>query len=270
RRRAARRRAAAAGPRGRGGVRLDPRGRRPQRAGAAPARSALRSGRRRPACRARRANSRVPPERRRRGALPPASLSTLVRAGLVAIGATLVAALLVLMGGAAVTALDWSVYDRWLRSRAPVADTPRLVVIARDAASDARFGAGAWDRAVLARMVTALGRGGAAVVALDVALGTPSAPGRGGAASDALLAQAAQTVDVISIVLPSTPRSAVPAERVGHSVVEPDVDGVVRAVPLWLPFGERARPALGLALPSPLAARSAAPPRGPVARPGPQ
>jgi DNA-binding NtrC family response regulator len=164
----------------------------------------------------------------------------------------------VVVGGPGITALDWSVYDRWLRSRAPVADTPRLVVIARDAASEARFGGGAWDRAVLARVVTALGRGGAAVVGLDVALGTPSAPGRGGAASDALLAQAAQTVDVISIVSPATPRSAVPAERVGHSVVEPDVDGVVRAVPLWLPLGERPVPALGLALVSALSGKPAA------------
>ncbi len=161
------------------------------------------------------------------------------------------------VGGPGITALDWSVYDRWLRSRAPVADTPRLIVIARDAASEARFGGGAWDRAVLARVVTALGRGGAAVVGLDVALGTPSAPGRGGAASDALLAQAAQAVDVISIVSPATPRSAVPAERVGHSVVEPDVDGVVRAVPLWLPLGERPVPALGLALVSALSGKPA-------------
>ena len=161
------------------------------------------------------------------------------------------------VGGPGITALDWSVYDRWLRSRAPVADTPRLIVIARDAASEARFGGGAWDRAVLARVVTALGRGGAAVVGLDVALGTPSAPGRGGAASDALLAQAAQAVDVISIVSPATPRSAVPAERVGHSVVEPDVDGVVRAVPLWLPLRERPVPALGLALVSALSGKPA-------------
>jgi DNA-binding NtrC family response regulator len=163
----------------------------------------------------------------------------------------------VVVGGPGITALDWSVYDRWLRSRAPVADTPRLVVIARDAASEARFGGGAWDRAVLARVVTALGRSGAAVVGLDVALGTLSAPGRGGAASDALLAQAAQAVDVISIVSPATPRSAVPAERVGHSVVEPDVDGVVRAVPLWLPLGERPVPALGLALVSALSGKPA-------------
>jgi len=155
-----------------------------------------------------------------------------------------------------VTAVDWSVYDRWLRARHPVADTARLVIVARDAASDARFGAGPLDRAVLARVVAALGRGGAVVVGLDVALGTPSAPGRGGAASDALLAQAAQTVDVVFVVLPATPRSAVPETKIGHIVAEPDVDGVARAVPLWLPLAERPVPALGLALASALTGRA--------------
>src|SRR5262249_34414873 len=157
-----------------------------------------------------------------------ASLKTLVRGALLAIGATLIAALLVLLGGPGVTALDWSVYDRWLRSRPPVAETPRLVVFARDAASETRLGPGAWDRALLARVVAARGRGGAAVVGLDVRLGTRSARGGGGAGSAALLAQAAQRVDVVSVVSPATPRSAVPAERVGHSVAEPDADGVVR------------------------------------------
>jgi DNA-binding NtrC family response regulator len=168
------------------------------------------------------------------------------------VSATLIAAVVSLVGGAGVTALDWSVYDRWLRSRAPVADTPRLVIVARDDASEARFGRGTWDRAMLARVVAALGRGGAAVIGLDVPLGTPSVPGRGGAAADALLAQAAQTLDVVSVLSPDTPRSAVPDSKVGHSVAEPDVDGVVRAVPLWLPLGERPVPAFGLALASTL------------------
>src|SRR5262249_31839223 len=152
----------------------------------------------------------------------------------------------------------------WLRSRPPVAETPRLVVFAREAASERRFGAGAGDGALLARVVGALGRGGAAVVGLDVPLGTPSAPGRGGAASDALLAQAAQTVDVVSVVSPATPRSAVPAERVGHSVAEPDADGVVRAVALWLPLRERPVPAFGLALVAALSGKPAGDLRVPV------
>src|SRR5207247_781855 len=138
--------------------------------------------------------------------------------------AILIRAAASLVGGASVTALDWSVYDRWLRSRAPVADTPRLVIVARDPSSEARFGAGAWDRTMLARVVAALGRGGAAVVGLDVPLGTPSAPGRGGAASDALLAQAAQTVDVVAVVSSATPRVGPAAPRepnVRHTAAEP-------------------------------------------------
>ena len=154
------------------------------------------------------------------------------------------------------TTVDWSVYDRWLRARRPSADTPRLVIVTQDAASAARFGAGPLDRAVLARVVAAFGRGGAVVVALDVGLGAPSAPGRGGAASDALLAQAAQTVDVVFVVSPTTPRSAVLDTNVGHIVAEPDVDGVVRAVPLSLPLGERSVPALGLALASAVTGRA--------------
>jgi len=180
-----------------------------------------------------------------------ASVPTVVQAAVLAIGATLLAAFGSLLGGAGVTALDWSVYDRWLRSRAPVSETPRLVIVARDPASEARFGTGPWDRAVLARVVSALGRGGAAVVGLDLSLDTPSPPGRGGAASDALLAQAAQSADAISVLSPATPRSAVPDAKlgqVGHAVAEADVDGVVRAVPLWLRVGDRSIPAFGLQL----------------------
>jgi len=135
-----------------------------------------------------------------------------------------------------------------------VADTPRLVIVARDAASEARFGAGAWDRAVLARVVTAVGRGGAAVVGLDLELDTPSAPGRGGAGSDALLAQAAQAVDVVSLISRSTPRSTVAEGRVAHAVADADADGVVRAVPRTLDVGGRPVPALGFALVSALSA----------------
>ena len=170
------------------------------------------------------------------------------------------AAAISLLGGAGVTALDWSVYDRWLRGRAVLPDTPALVVVVRDPASEARFGTGAWDRAVLARVVAALGRAGAAVVGLDVPLGQPSAPGHGGASSDALLAQAAQSVDVVSVL----PSGAPTEGKVGHTVAEPDADGVVRAVPLWLPSGDRSVPAFGLALVAALTGTPAAQSRVPV------
>jgi DNA-binding NtrC family response regulator len=182
-----------------------------------------------------------------------------VRAGALAVGATLLAAAMSLLGGPGVTALDWSVYDTWLRARVSVAETPTLVIVARDAAGEMRFGAGAWDRAVLARVITALGRGGAAVVGVDVPLGIPSVPGRGGAASDALLAQAAQTVDVISLMAPG-----VPDGKVGHTLAEPDADGVVRAVPLWLTAAGRQVPAFGGALVGALTGVPAADARIPV------
>src|SRR5262249_3529236 len=170
-------------------------------------------------------------------------------------------------GGPSLTALDWSVYDRWLRGRALVPDAPRLVIVTRDAASEARFGTGVWDRAVIAQAVAALGRAGAAVVGLDVPLGQPSAPGRGGATSDALLAQAMHGVDVVSVTpagLPSTPSSARSDEKIGHAVAEPDPDGVVRAVPLWLRSDDRTVPAFGLALIGELTRAPAAQIRVPV------
>ncbi|HUF93892.1 MAG TPA: sigma 54-interacting transcriptional regulator [Candidatus Limnocylindria bacterium] len=183
----------------------------------------------------------------------------MLRAAALALGATLIAAAISLLGGRGVTTLDWAVYDRWLRARVAVADTPSLVIVARDPAGEARFGSGAWDRAVLARVITALGRGGAAVVGLDVPLGAPSAPGRGGAASDALLAQAAQAVDLVSVMAPG-----VPDGKVGHTLVEPDADGVVRAAPLWLTAAGRPVPAFGLALVAALAGTPAAEIRIPV------
>src|SRR5439155_27277912 len=94
-----------------------------------------------------------------------------------------------------IAGLEWSVYDRWLRRPAPVSS--ELVVVARDAASEARFGSGPWDRAVLSRLITSLSRVGAAVVGVDVQIGRPTTPGRGGAASDALLSQATAMAETV-------------------------------------------------------------------------
>src|SRR5262249_58196243 len=101
-------------------------------------------------------------------------------------------------GRGAVTAFEWSLYERWLRQPASRGSAP--VIIVRDAASESRFGSGPWDRAVLASLVTTMSRAGAAVVGLDAPLGQPSAPGRGGASSDALLSQAITGAE--NVVLP--------------------------------------------------------------------
>src|SRR5437867_1362621 len=115
-------------------------------------------------------------------------MRTLASTAVIGLGAALAAMGVWAGSGPAIAGLEWSVYDRWLRRPAPVSS--ELVGVARDAASEARFGSGPWDRAVLSRLITSLSRAGAAVVGVDVQIGRPSTPGRGGASSDALLSQA--------------------------------------------------------------------------------
>src|SRR5882724_6698788 len=129
-------------------------------------------------------------------------MRTVALAAVIGLAATLVAIGVLALGGPGATALEWSAYDRWLRTREPAPVSPVPVIVVRDPASEARFGTGAWDRAVLARLITSLSRAGAAVVGVDVPLGQPSAPGRGGASSDALLSQAIALAE--NVVLPIT------------------------------------------------------------------
>src|SRR5206468_693516 len=103
-------------------------------------------------------------------------------AAVIAVSANMVALGLLVVGASTITPLEWSVHDHWVRPSRPA--SPALIVVARDPASEARLGAGAWDRAVLARLITGLSRAGAAALGVDVTLERPSAPGRGGAASD--------------------------------------------------------------------------------------
>ena len=125
-------------------------------------------------------------------------MKTVALAAAIGLAATALAAGLAASGSGAVTAFEWSLYERWLRT--PVPNDPAPVIVVRDAPSESRFGSGTWDRAVLASLVTSMSRAGAAVIGLDAPLGQPSAPGRGGASSDALLSQAIALAD--NVVLP--------------------------------------------------------------------
>src|SRR5262245_9415854 len=195
-------------------------------------------------------------------------MKTVALAAAIGLAATALAAGVAASGGAAVPRLEWSLYERWLR--APELRGPAPVIVVRDAASESRFGSGAWDRAVLASLVTSMSRAGAAVIGLDAPLGQPSAPGRGGASSDALLTQAIAGAE--NVVLPialepadapagssgsgpqyrtpsgSLPGFAQPAKGVGHTLTAADPDGVARRVPLFVQVGDRRVPAYGLAL----------------------
>ena len=184
-------------------------------------------------------------------------MRTVALAAVIGLVATALATGVALSDGAAVTAFEWSFYER-LPARPPSGQP--LIVVVRDAASESRFGPGIWDRAVLARLVTSLSQAGATVIGLEASLERPSAPGRGGAASDVLLSQAIAHADnvVLAIALePAGPASlpgfAQHANGVGHTLAVADLDGVVRRVPLFVRVSERQVPAYGLALATALA-----------------
>ena len=54
--------------------------------------------------------------------------------------ATLLSAMLWSAAPATLTALDYTVYDTWLRHRATARLNPSLTIVVRDAASEERFG----------------------------------------------------------------------------------------------------------------------------------
>jgi len=140
-------------------------------------------------------------------------MKTVALTAALGLAATVLAAGVAASGSGAVTAVEWSVYDRWLRAHQPVSPAP--VVVVRDPASEARLGSGAWDRAVLAGLVTGLSRAGAAVIGLDAPLGQPSAPGRGGASSDALLSQAIALAENVVLPIALEPTDLLAGDRPG-------------------------------------------------------
>ena len=100
------------------------------------------------------------------------------------------------------TALDWALYDRWVfHSPIPAADSA-VVLITRDTATDARFGSGLWERALIGRLLAAVHDGGASVIGVDLDLTQPSPPQLGGPGSDAQLAEA--TSQAGNVVYPLT------------------------------------------------------------------
>ena len=173
-------------------------------------------------------------------------IARLVAAGVIGLIAAVAAVGALVAARSPVTAFEWSV-----RPREVASVSSALVLITRDGASDARFSADTWDRAVLARVVTALARAGAAAIGIDVSLGLPGAPGRGGPTGDALLSQAtALAGNVVFAIVPGEPVPALAqhARSVGHTLAPPDPDGVVRRIPVRAGVVDRSVPAWGLAL----------------------
>ena len=123
---------------------------------------------------------------------------------MIAVVSLLAASLLGRIAPTSVTApVDWSLYDAWVRVRAPLQVSPSLVFITRTTEADIRFGTGPLDHALLARMIMALNRAGASVIGLDVQLERPDSPGRSGAAGDAMLIEATRVAGRVVYPLPA-------------------------------------------------------------------
>ncbi len=142
--------------------------------------------------------------------------------------ATLMGAMLWSAAPATLTALDYTVYDTWLRHRATARLNPSLIIVARDAASEEQFGKGPWDRSILARLIVAIHEAGAAVIGVDHRLDQASPAQRGGASSDALLLEALRAASPVVLIHDIDSLLQSDAAIYGHLTVTSDLDHVSR------------------------------------------
>jgi DNA-binding NtrC family response regulator/CHASE2 domain-containing sensor protein len=167
-----------------------------------------------------------------------------IAAACLALAATALASFLASSVPRLTIALDWMPYDAWAFGQGRGPGAPPVVLVTRDAASETRFGSGAWDRAVLARLIGALHQAGATVIGLPADVEHRRGPGEGTAASDALLLEAIRDAGV---VMASNDMRATDA-GMGHGLLIPDADGLIRRVPLFRTDGGHPVPAFGLVL----------------------
>jgi transcriptional regulator with PAS, ATPase and Fis domain len=159
----------------------------------------------------------------------------------------------------AFSTLERGWYDAWLKNRRPLEASPRLLVVVRDAESEQVFGSGLWDRAVIARAVSALQEAGARAIGIDIPLNRPSPPSQGGAASDALLLEAVRSAG--SVVYPEPEYSFLDIQHPptffsqdtgesppAHMIATEDPDRIVRRIPLFVEAGPRRIPAFAVEL----------------------
>ena len=145
------------------------------------------------------------------------------------------------------TILDWTLYDTWLRHRAPIATSSNLAVVVSDPQSEARLGA-VLDRSILAQVVTRVHEAGAAAIGIDHRLDRASPASLGGAASDALLLDAMDAA--APLVFIHDPERALSSEGVitAHAQLTTQPDHVTRLIPLLTVVQGKAVPAFGSVL----------------------
>ena len=145
------------------------------------------------------------------------------------------------------TALDWTLYDTWLRVRAPIATSDALSIVIRDPDSEERFGA-TLDRAVLAQFITAVHEAGASAIGIDHRLDHASPSSLGGAASDALLIEALHAAGPVVLVHDPEIVLDTSAAMTGHVLVSTQADRLIRQIPLLSEVEGKPVPAFGALL----------------------
>ena len=158
--------------------------------------------------------------------------SSWLQAGAIGLLATILAFALWAAALTTFTALDWTAYDFWLTDRTPIPVSPSLLIVTRDPASEQEFGAGPWDRAILARLLTSAHESGALVIGLDHRLDRAGPAQLGGAASDALLLEAMSAAGPIVVVQSPDATLVSDATIAGHLLVSTHSDHVARSVPV--------------------------------------
>ncbi|MBX3331915.1 MAG: sigma 54-interacting transcriptional regulator [Nitrospira sp.] len=159
--------------------------------------------------------------------------------------ATLLSAMLWSVAPSTFTALDYSVYDTWLSHYTTAKLNPSLTIVARDAASEERFGKGPWDRSILAQLIVTIHEAGAAVIGVDHRLDHASPAQRGGAASDALLLEALRTASPVVLIQETDSVLVADAVIYGHITVTRDLDHVSRHISPSTRIGPQTVPAFG-------------------------
>jgi transcriptional regulator with PAS, ATPase and Fis domain len=174
--------------------------------------------------------------------------SSWLQAGAMGLLATVLAFGLWTAASTTFTALDWTAYDFWLTDRASIPVSPSLLIVTRDPASEEEFGAGPWDRAILARLLTSAHESGAVAVGLDHRLDHASPTQLGGAASDALLLEAMNNAGPIVVTQSSETMLVSDTAIAGHLLVTTHADRVARTVPVMATDDKQSIPAFGIAL----------------------
>jgi len=158
---------------------------------------------------------------------------------------TLLSAMLWSAAPATFTALDYTVYDTWLRHRTTAQVSPSLTIVTRDGASEERFGRGLWDRGILAQLIVTIHETGAAVIGLDHRLDYASPAHLGGAASDALILEALRTASPVVLIHDTDVLLQSDAASYGHLTVTSSLDHVSRHIPPSTKIGAQTVPAFG-------------------------